>query len=119
MALELLEGPRCLRTPANLDSSSLSQHSQEGHHRAEVLNKPPIEVCEANETLNLLNCGGNRPVEDSFNLLMIHLHVARSDEEAEKLSLGYMKLTFLQLYVEMIVKESLEDPADMPLMLLQ
>ncbi len=50
---------------------------------------------------------------------MIHLHVPRSDEEAEKLSLGYMKLTFLRLYVEMIVKESLEDPADMPLMLLQ
>ncbi len=42
-----------------------------------------------------------------------------SDEEAEKLSLDYMKLTFLRLYVEMIVQESLEDPADMPFMLLQ
>lgn len=74
------KGPTASRTAENLNSSSLGQCSQGSHHRPEVHNESPIEVCAADEMLNLLNCGGNRPVEDSFNLLRVHFPVARSDE---------------------------------------
>src|SRR6266508_1202715 len=83
-----------------------------------VLNKPPIEVGEAQEGLYLLLVCRSRPFGNASNLDWIHCNGVMGDDHSEILDCGLLKLALVRAEVELVLLQKLQNAAgDLPMLI--
>jgi hypothetical protein len=78
----------------------------------EVLDEAAVEVGKPDESSDVTERLGDRPVADSFNLGGVHADLSLMDNQAQVLDLGLLELAFLGSEVEIVLLQVGKDLVD-------
>jgi hypothetical protein len=103
-ALELVKGFLSLRRP--FKALILAEEGGDrGSDAGITVNEAAVEVSEAQEYLNILDAGGNRPFCDGSNTVWLHRDAFGRDDEAEEGDGGCVKFAFTELARQTVLTE--------------
>ena len=81
-----------------------------GHgNLGEIMNKPMVEVNEAQELLKVLFVVGYRPISKCFNLLRVHPELPLKNDNAQVFHFKGLKDALLGFEEKLVKTQSLED----------